>query len=347
MENGRNIFLRDGQFPALAQLVDLDKQPFPDRELIYNEDRILRLSTFKAFMSGRGCPYKCTYCFNHAYNEMFKECGHVVRKKSVDYMLEELSIVKRNYPLQLVSFQDDTFIIDKKWVFEFCEKYRRTIGVPFVCNVRPNLVTDEVAAALKAGGCTVVSWSIESGNERVRNKVLCRNVSTEQMDNTASILRKYGIKYRTASVIGVPTETKEDVEETIEANIRASASFSTANIFVPYSGLRLTEHAVQVGLFRKGQEMPNSFFVGSILSYDKPYKNFLRKTAYLMPLFAGVPWTYRTKWARSFLYLIPSLVLRMCYEFSYLVSSKSIYQIKISPTLAFIMAVRYLRSLVK
>lgn len=347
MKEGRNILLKEGSFPTLAPLIDLDKQPFPNREIVYKTDNVLRLSAFKSFISGRGCPYNCSYCFNHAYNKIFKECGNIVRKKSVDYMIEELLIIKRNHPLQLVSFQDDTFIIDKKWVFEFCKNYRNTIGIPFVCNIRPNLVTEEVVAALKEGGCSVISWSIESGNERIRNEVLCRNVSEEQIEKTIALMRKYKITHRTASVIGVPTETKKEVDETIEANIRASSAFSLANIFTPYPGLQLTKLAEEKGLLMHDKPLPKTFYEKSVLEFDAKYKKYLQKTSYLTTLFAWFHWTYRVKFVRSILYSIPAVLLHAWYEVTYLIACKRIYRIRTSPRLTIIMGLRYLRSVLK
>ncbi len=347
MTAGRNLVFQDGKPPRLAPLIHLDEQPLPDRDWLYKAEPVLRLSTFKAFMSGRGCPFQCTYCFNHAYNKIFKDCGPMVRKKSVDYLLEEISHVRKHYPLQLVSFQDDTFIIDKKWVFEFCEKFPRVIGVPFVCNLRPNLVTEDVVAALKAGGCTVVGWAIESGNERIRNKVLCRNVTQEQIQLTAHLLRKYGIRHVTASITGVPTETREELEETIEANLAARSHFALANIFVPYPGLRLTEFAIESGQYDKTSGLPRHFYAGSVLKFSEEHKQFLRKTAYLMWLFAHLPWAYRNRATRAILYGLPACLLHAVYECAYLISMKLIYRIRMPLRLSTMMAFRHLRRLFK
>ena len=82
------------------------------------------------FISGRGCPYQCTYCFNHKYNQMYKGKGNIIRHKSVDYFLEEILQVKKEYPLEGIIFEDDIFIIDKGWLEEFAIKYSKKIGLP-------------------------------------------------------------------------------------------------------------------------------------------------------------------------------------------------------------------------
>ncbi|MBI5394830.1 MAG: radical SAM protein [Verrucomicrobia bacterium] len=343
MKDGRNLVTQNGAPLNLAHVVNLDQQPFPERDLIYAADPVLRLSPFKAFMSGRGCPYDCTYCFNHAYRDLFRNAGPVVRKKSVDYLMEEIALIKRKYPLKLISFQDDTFIINKRWLLEFAEKYPRVIGVPFVCNIRANLVTEEIVVALKQAGCTVCSWSIESGNERVRNQILHRNMSDEDMHRTTALMRKYKMRFSNASVLGVPTETREEVEDTIRANITAASDFPFANIFVPYPGLRLTEMAYEAGLLERGKPVPLSFSDDSVLSFIKEHKQYLRKTAYLMPFVTAHPWIYRKPAIRALAYKLPSALLRVLYESAYLFTTKRVFNVKTSPRLAFLMLLRYVR----
>lgn len=54
---------------------DLDRLQFPDRELLYHKDGFTRQSGIKHFITSRGCPYDCTYCFNHALAEIYQGKG--------------------------------------------------------------------------------------------------------------------------------------------------------------------------------------------------------------------------------------------------------------------------------
>ncbi|HNV85633.1 MAG TPA: cobalamin-dependent protein [Candidatus Omnitrophota bacterium] len=109
---------------------ELDRLPFPDRDIVYRVDPTLRNMPSKQFLSGRGCPYDCTYCFNHKFREIFKTCGSVIRKKSVGYLLDEIRLVRGKYPLLTVVFNDDTFIIDKKWFLNFANVSRKKSDSP-------------------------------------------------------------------------------------------------------------------------------------------------------------------------------------------------------------------------
>ena len=94
---------------------------------------------------GRGCPYQCTYCFNHAYYQIYKreKRGH---QRDVDHLCDEINWVAQNYRLEQVIFLDDLFIIFQDWLEEFAEVYPKRVGIPFFCNVRANLMTPEKTA---------------------------------------------------------------------------------------------------------------------------------------------------------------------------------------------------------
>lgn len=70
----------------------LEQIGFPDRGLLYDNYEHLKRNPVKIFMTTRGCPFKCTYCFNHAYNDLYKGLGKVIRRLMVDHVIAELSI---------------------------------------------------------------------------------------------------------------------------------------------------------------------------------------------------------------------------------------------------------------
>jgi radical SAM superfamily enzyme YgiQ (UPF0313 family) len=293
------------------RLIDLDKMPFPSRDIVYNEEPYLKKKKYAMFLSGRGCPYQCTYCYNHIFNKRFKNCGRVVRKKSVDYFIEEIKKVDSKYNPNLIVMQDDTFIIDKRWLFEFCEKYRKIINKPFGCFIKANLISEDVVKALKEGGCICSAWAIETGNDFLRNKILERNMSKEQIINAADLLRKYGIKQRTSNLIGIPHETYANIQETIELNIRCKPYLALANTLTPYPHLKITDYAIKEGYLKPNyNNLPNVFSSMSIL--DFPYEDKIKylKTVYLFPLFVSTPILYKNLTFRKILYKMPVVLLK-------------------------------------
>ncbi|MCR4322405.1 MAG: radical SAM protein [Candidatus Brocadiaceae bacterium] len=269
----------------LLNLVEpLNQLPFPDRKILYDKDDFLRNSKIKMFISGRGCPYQCTYCFNHKYNSMYKGKGKIIRHKSVDYFLEEICKTKKEYPLEGIIFEDDIFIIDKEWLSEFAEKYPKRIGLPYMCYVRPNLVTKELARLLKVSGCYSVRVAIECGNEVLRNKILKRNLSNEQILKSCQILQDENIKIGTINILGLPTETITNMRETLELNRACKPDHVSANMFIPLPGVDLTLFAVQKGLLDEEFNSPKSTHHISDMKYPDDVKRFLYPFKALFPL---------------------------------------------------------------
>jgi len=218
--------------PLVPALSDL---PLPDRRLIYDKHAYTRESPIKHFLGGRGCPYNCTYCFNHAWYQIYERQKRGFQR-SVDHVLDELEIVRERWPLEHVVFIDDLFIIYLDWLAEFADKYPRRIGLPFFCNVRANLVTPEKVALLKKAGCVTVSMGIEAANDRVRNDLLKRKMSREQMIHAGQLIRGGGVHLTSTNILGLPTSTLEDDLDTMSLNNECQVSYAHAFLFQPYPG---------------------------------------------------------------------------------------------------------------
>lgn len=270
---------------GLLDLVDpLDQLPFPDRKIIYDKDDFLRNSKIKMFMSGRGCPYQCTYCFNHKYNNMYKGKGRIIRRKSVDYFIEEVYQIKKEYPLEGIIFEDDIFIINKEWLVEFAEKYPKQIGLPYMCYVRPNLVSRKIARLLKISGCYSTRVAIECGNETLRNKILKRDLSNKQILKSCQILHDEGLKVGTINMLGLPTETIKNMEETLILNRACKPEHVSANIFMPLPGVDLTFFAIDKGLLNEKFVAPKSSHHMSEMKYPDDVRKFLYPFKALFPI---------------------------------------------------------------
>lgn len=298
-KDGEGIFKNSSR--PLEQ--DLDKISFPDRDLL-NDFKEIKLSQIHNFMTARGCPYNCSYCFNHQSKEMYAGQKYV-RRRSVDNVLEELKGVAANFNLKLVLFEDDTFNMGKDWLREFAVKYPK---IPFKCMLRANLVDEEVVQLLKESGCISVTFGIEAGNDRIRNEILKRNMTKEAMINCAKLLKKYRIRFITENILANPTSTLEDDIETLDLNLKCRPDFANVSLLQPYPNTAVFEIAVQNNQFEK-RDVDNivSFFEGSLLKIShrqerinlqrifslvvafpflRRFVNFLIKRKSLTPLYA-------------------------------------------------------------
>jgi len=234
--------------PLLAS-AELDALPFADRELLYSAHPLSRSNRIRPFITGRGCPYNCSFCFNRAYSDLYQSAGHPtgLRRRSVDNVLREIEEVRRRYGLSFITFMDDTFILNRRWLEDFARAYPERIGIPFWCQVRANLVDDQVADTLAKAGCVSVSYGIEAGNDRLRNQVLNRNMSREQILGAARILRQHHIAFSTNNMLGLPTGGLQEDLETLDLNIQARPAYANVFLYQPYPKTQLGEMALQEG----------------------------------------------------------------------------------------------------
>jgi radical SAM superfamily enzyme YgiQ (UPF0313 family) len=269
---------KDGEViknPIGKLVSELDETPMPDRSLMYDQDKALRARGTKLFMATRGCPYQCTYCFNHAYNALTKGQGDMIRSRSVDSMIQEIKEVKDKYFMDRVNIDDDIFLLKPKgWLEEFAEKYPKEIGLPLFCNVRPETVTEKTGALLKKMNCTHVAMGIECGHNDTARTVLKRNTTNERIVESVRILKKNDVKVMTQNLIGLPIPNPVEVDyATLDFNIKLKPYFAWSSILYPYPGTEIGTLAKRIGYFDDDYEKTSiSNKTGTNLKYDKMEK---------------------------------------------------------------------------
>jgi len=235
------------QNPLRDLIQDFDPLPLPYRE-IYYKYRFIRDLPIKRFISGVGCPYRCTFCHNPLQKKIYEGRGTFIRKKSVSRVIAEVRSVKDRYPLHNVHFSDDTFVLDKKWLKEFLTAYRREISLPFSCNIRIDQVNEEMIRDLAESGCYGISFGIESGSERIRNTILKKHLRKEDIVANAKMIKRQGIKMIVTNLMGVPEETLDDAFETVAINQKIGADYTRAGVLIPYPKTEIVDYAIERGL---------------------------------------------------------------------------------------------------
>lgn len=235
----------------LPKETNLDILGFPDRNIFNFQEVINSYGGAAPFMFNRGCPYNCSFCSNHALASVYGSLKNLTRMRSVDSCIAEIKEVDSEYKFDVIHVWDDLFITNRKWLYEFLEKYKKTIRKPFMCTTRSNLCDDKLFEKLKAGGCYRVHMSLESGNNFIRNIVMKRNISKDTAIKSFELAHKYGIEVSASSIIGLPFETEDMIKETI--NLLGSLKINSpgVNIFYPYKGTRLREVCEEYGFMEK------------------------------------------------------------------------------------------------
>lgn len=167
-------------------------------------------------MTSRGCPYRCTFCFNNFFAELpedKKTKGKYVRLRSVDHVMNELLEAKRRYKkIKYIDFQDDVFTTSKEWLKEFLPRYKKEIGIPFQCLTHPKYIDDDIARWLKEAGCTWIQLGVQSMDEGFKTK-LKRFERSDHIRDALGYMNKYGLKAKVDHMFGLPNEPMDAQEK--------------------------------------------------------------------------------------------------------------------------------------
>lgn len=222
---------------------NLDELPFPARDLIdpkiYLREEQMNFEVPAAGILGsRGCPFSCTFCCIPAI-------GHKVRIRSPKNIVNEMEQVydqcRGSY-----SFVDDCFILNKTRILEFCQEIiDRKMKVKFIGSTRANKLDEETVSSLHRAGCTDLYFGVESGNERVRNQVLKKKVSDKQIADAIHLCRKYRIMTNLFLMVGFPTETKNEMMDTVNIGNKVKADIIGIHITIPFPGSEIYNYAVR------------------------------------------------------------------------------------------------------
>jgi radical SAM superfamily enzyme YgiQ (UPF0313 family) len=214
--------------PERPVIKDLDSIPFPiygENETLIDDDAILDkmkpgpyLNAHVYTFTERGCPYHCTYCIH----SMWKENGFkIFRRRSVDNIMEEVKDLVHRLGMRHIIFHDEIFIINKKWIREFSEKFRKQFhepyGIKFTGYVHPLTTDEEMLKMMVDAGLSRVGMGVQSGSERINKEIFKRNHRPEESIKMAKMLQEYDFEIiQYDLLVNNPFETDEDRKHTFD-----------------------------------------------------------------------------------------------------------------------------------
>lgn len=241
--NGGEIVIN----PERPFIADLDDLPTPRHEL-------LPLHAYRAPLVGgpyafvvtsRGCPGRCVFCIKHA------SYGGSVRFRSPESVLTEIGHLV-DLGVRNIHMYADLFTVNREHVLGICHGLlERDWGVRWTCNSRVDFVDEAMLQTMADSGCWMISWGIESGDERMLRRMR-KGTTREQIQRALGWAKKAGIRNWGYFIIGLPGETAESIRRTIDFSKQLPLDLALFHIAAPHPGTPFFFEVVENGWFRPG-----------------------------------------------------------------------------------------------
>jgi len=194
--------------------------------------------------ASRGCPYQCIFCYHDFMGQRY-------RVRPVENIIKEIKLLHNQFNITYFHFIDDEFCLKKMFIYEFCNKFgdlrkELKVDITFGCSGRANLMTEKLIATMAEAGCTSIGYGLESGSQKMLD-MMKKNVTIEQAEQTVRWTQKYLGWADCSFIVGLPGETKETVQETVNFCKRLNLKPEVIFFATPYPGTELYRIAVRDG----------------------------------------------------------------------------------------------------
>jgi anaerobic magnesium-protoporphyrin IX monomethyl ester cyclase len=209
----RGIAYRDGRIarrtPPRPRIKNPDAVAFPAY------DRLdLSRYTCVPIVTGRGCPFRCAFC------DVGPLWGNRTCFRSVENVVEELTLLRDAHALETVHIADDTFNLKRSRVEALCGELKR-LGMGWTCLSRVDMLDEALLERMADAGCRSLFLGIESGSDAVLTRINKR-FSIEEATRTAELAARYVKQVVTSFIWGFPFETMWDFKQTVFSVISMS-----------------------------------------------------------------------------------------------------------------------------
>jgi radical SAM superfamily enzyme YgiQ (UPF0313 family) len=265
---------------------NLDDLPYPAVDLLKLE-RYYGCNHSRPYMTvitSRGCPYQCSFCSKQPWGLSF-------RKHSAERIVDEIEYYVKRLGIKAIDFFDDTLTSDQNRIAQIINLVKkRKIKFEFGLLTRADLVSQKLLVGLREIGCRIISFGVESGVPRIL-KILNKEISIAKVKDAFRWANKAGISTVGFFMVGNPSETREEIKQTIKLVKELNADYVKANILIPYPGSKLYEGMLKEGrlnedFWRKvtltGKSASTPLFNGDIPRRQLiRFRNYINYTPYL------------------------------------------------------------------
>ena len=215
--------------PVEPLIENLDDLPFPDYDLgshwVADDGHLVpaRPENLRGALdrlrveTTRGCPYRCTFCNNTTWANIYRGKGSWVRRRSIENVLCELEEMCRRFPcIGAVNIVDDLFFVRPvEEIAAFADGYTRRVGRPLEVDAHPELVTEDKIAVLSRMPIALVSMGIQSGSPDTLYKIYHRRTPVDRIAGAMNLLHRYQLPAEYHYIVNNPYEDDASIIETM------------------------------------------------------------------------------------------------------------------------------------
>lgn len=206
--------------PKRQQLIDLDRLPWPEYELLESEINISNQRALDNYffhsqpdsnprvidmISSRSCPFNCTFCFH--------PIGKIYRERPLDDFFAELDMVVARYKINMVAIIDELFSLRQQRLLEFCERIK-PYNLKWMVQLHVNSAKEETLKAMRESGCTYISYGIESMSPPVLASMK-KKAKPERIATALALTYEHDIGIQGNLLFGDKAETLETANESM------------------------------------------------------------------------------------------------------------------------------------
>jgi len=260
--------------PAWELLPDLAKYYCPPAHTVKQLPAAL-------LVTSRGCPNQCTFCDRSVF-------GNKIRANSATYVLGMIQNLYHVHGIREFQFRDDNFLAFRPRLVELCRLLKLSgLGVTWSIAGRADMVNPEILELLADAGCWQIWYGIESGSQRVLDFV-DKRLKLDKIKDAVTMTKKAGIDVGGFFMIGIPTETRNDIEATIKFSRKLKLDEAHFTFLTPLPGCEMYETVKQYGRFNEDwrkANMWNPVFVPTGITEKQLIKYWKRASVgfYLRP----------------------------------------------------------------
>ncbi len=255
------------------EIMDLDNVPFPAWHLfplkLYRPLPHWSLVSpnipIYPILTSRGCAYNCTFCSLHSTIKKF-------RVRSAKNVVDEIEYLNKRFNVKQLMFWDATFPLKKELGINICKEIiKRGLHkkIKWMCEARVDHIDFETLRWMKKAGCKRVAYGIESGVQSLLNNIR-KGFTLDQVRKAIQVTKKAKIEILAYFMLGLPGETKELSQKTIDFAKELNADYTKFNLTVPYPGTVLYDQAIKEGCIKTMDWSKYSSFA-ALSSYEPVY----------------------------------------------------------------------------